>query len=163
MLGGAAAEEPKNTEDGPVDQPVAAMREENAKLIGRVSALEDYRSAAEREKVRQRLYSDAVKKLEGEGFALSESSMARLLDAASEGPKTLDLVVASYRETGVQDPPDRMLGGPAGEQFPAEVMAFANQSPEKFKTAQDAYREWRTFPDDKFRSPLASYLKREVI
>ena len=155
--------------EGPVDQPVAAMNAENAKLLGRVGALEAYRADVESAKAREKLFSSAVDALEGDGFALSDSAREKLGVAVKHGKEAVDAFVALFREIGTQDPPERLSGAGAGRgsaTFPPEVMAYAAKGPEKFAAAQ---REWREY--EKLRankafaaglSPLDKYLMREV-
>lgn len=156
MAGGEAGEE------GPVDEPVTAMSAGQAKLLGRVSALEMELDANRKEREKQALFSGVVAQLEKDGYSLPDSVRARFLEMAGHGKKVFSAFVDSYRETAQPDPSFEMVGAASGEHFPAEVMTFSHQGPEKFAAAQKAYREWTTFPDDKFRSPLDRYLKREV-
>jgi len=149
--------------DGVIDEPVAAMSHEDAKLAGRVAALEDYRDKAEQEKETVSIFAAEVEGLEADGFTLSDKTRGTFRKFAEQGPDALRMFSASFRENAIQDPPSDLLGMPTGDiEWPDEVMQFSNKSAEDFADAKAAYRDWSQMPDDRFRSPLGKYLMREV-
>jgi len=166
LVGGGSMEEPEQT-DGPVDQPVAAMSAEVATLEGRIAGLEQYRSDAEAAKVRDALYTEAVEMLEADRFSIPDKIKGRLKELAGHGKIVFQAFVDSYREAAIQDP-DPIFGtaSPGGENWPEEVMVYAQKTPEEFIRAKDAFRDWRELKDSKHFganvSPLSKYLEREV-
>ncbi len=163
LIEGGGEEEEVVTDDV-VDQPVAAMSHEDAKLAGRVAGLEEYRDTVENEKSVLALFDAEIKELEADGFNLTDKTRVTFRKFAEQGAEALKMFSSSFRENAVQDPPAELLGIPSGQTaWPAEVMHFSSESPEKFADAKTAYRDWSQFPDDKNRSTLENYLKREVI
>jgi len=153
-------------EEGPVEMKADA--DESTITDARLSALEDYRETAEREKVRDAMFSEAVSGLEDEGYHLSEGSRKRLFTAAEQSKTTLALFLSEYRDTAIKDPPPDLEGLEPGEEtWPAEVMAFSAQGPDEFAEAKRVYREWRDLEANKHFgagriSPLEKYLARNV-
>jgi len=166
MLSGAGAEEEKPEGDGPVNEPVSALKANEPVLLGRIAALEQFKADSLAEKIRDRLFSAAVGKLEADGYSLADEPLSILREAAAKGQESLDLVVKSFRQGLTQDPPSDFGAGPSSESWPAEVMQYAHQSPEMFSAAKEAYRGYLDLKQSKAfgadLSPLDAYMKREV-
>lgn len=163
-LTGAGGEEAVPVEgEGPIDEPVAAMSAKLASLEGRVAGLQQYRADREGEDKRDAMFAKAVTGLERDGYAVTDNLRARLRKLTTHGDAAFNAFVDSYRETATQDP-DNGIGGHYGatEQLPSEVLAYQSRGPEMFSAAVKAHREWLELPDDAYRSPLESFLKREV-
>ena len=162
-----AGEEDSMEEPDVVDEPVAAMSHANEaeemKLSGRVAGLEAYRDQVESEKRVNSLFSAAIASLEGDGFNVPEGVRDRFKKAAEKGEDMLRLFSDNFRDTSIQDPSEDFVGFPSGEQtWPEEVASYSHKSPELFAAAKTAFREWSEMPDDRHRSPLDRYLRREV-
>lgn len=153
-------------EEGPVEMKADA--DKSTITDARLSALEDFKEAAIREKARDSMFSEAVSGLEDEGYHLSEGSRKRLFTAAEQGKSTLALFLSEYRDTAIKDPPPDLEGlDPGEESWPSEVMAFAAQGPDEFAEAKRVYREWRELESTKHfgggrLSSLDKYLARNV-
>lgn len=152
------------TEEPPVEFKEESKKKEDAQFSGRIAALEARIEQGDREKARDRLFSATVKSLEEDGYFLPEKTRKSLFSFASKGEATLTDFVDAFRETARQDPPETLgdFGATRSAAFPAEVMKFAERSPQAFTEAKAAFSVWSSFPDDKHRSPLEIYLKREV-
>jgi len=160
-------DEVETEEEVKAEGPVEMSADRATQMSARVSALEDYREQAEREKRRDAIFNEAITGLEGDGYHLSEGSRKRLFEAAERGKDTLELFMASYRETAPKDPPSDLEGLEPGEEaWPTEVMQFAHQGPHEFSEAKRVYREWLELENHKAFSghigPLDKFLARNV-
>jgi len=161
-----AGEEDTMEESDVVDEPVAAMSHadpERTTMTARIAALEDRLFAAERKQATDKMFSAEIASLERDGFNVSDDTRDLFREAAERGEDNLKLFSAVYRKNAIQDPPEDFVGFPSsGGQLPEEVAAYSHKSPELFAAAKTAYREWSEMPDDRYRSPLARFLQREV-
>jgi hypothetical protein len=80
---------------------------------------------------------------------------------AEHGEAAFSAFVRTFRRVSPIDPPDTLeaWSAPNGAPVP-EALARFQHEPEQFAAAKKLHDEWATLPDDKFRSPLASYIER---
>ena len=164
----APSEDVEDTEDPPGQEvPVELSHDDapptfDAKAEGRLAALESKVDQYEKEKAQNARFGAAVKALEAEGRHVADSARDRMFKAAGFGQDSLDLLLDTFREDVPRDPGPTLEGGPADETFPSEVMGFANRGPDALAAAKQLFRDWNAMPDDRFRSPLENFLKREM-